>query len=78
MPLPNPAQLWPVIQRIIEAVDEEGINPKSMISALLFTVIYLAFRCSISRRQLLDMLLARWAEMELADGRAVWGKTGEA
>ena len=78
MPLQNPAQLWPVIQRIIEAVDEEGINPKSMISALLFTVIYLAFRCSIGRRQLLDMLLARWAEMELADGRAVWGKTGEA
>jgi len=78
MPLPNPAQLWPVIQRIIEAVDEDGINPKSMISALLFTAIYLAFRCKIGRLQLLEMMQSRWIEMELADGRAVWGEAGEA
>lgn len=69
--------LWPWVRDAIEMVSSRQVSPHDMISALLLTAIYFAFRADMDRRQFLHLLLGKWAEMELADGRAAWCKTAE-
>lgn len=70
--------LWPMIEEILGKVDRREVTPQAMISALLFTVIFLAFAIGLSRKKLMEAILGKWAEMELAEGVMVMGKIGEA
>tara|TARA_Y100001938_G_scaffold129611_1_gene184708 strand:- start:676 stop:918 length:243 start_codon:yes stop_codon:yes gene_type:complete len=70
--------LWPMIEEILGKVDRREVTPQAMISALMFTAIFLAFAIGLDRKKFLHMVLAKWAEMELAEGKAVWGVIGEA
>lgn len=70
--------LWPIVEMILGKVDRREVDAMAMISALLFTAIFLAFAIELPKNKLLQMMLGRWTEMELAEGRTLWGTTGEA
>ena len=70
--------LWPIVEELLAKVDRREVDAMAMISALLFTAIFLAFALGLSRKRLLHMMLGRWSEMELAEGKLLWGVPGEA
>ena len=72
------SNLWPMVERILVMVEQRQATPEKMISALLFTAIFLAFSTGIGRKKFLHLVLGKWAEMELAEGKAPWSVVGEA
>lgn len=72
------SHLRPIVDTIIAELDSGRIKPYEMLNAILFLAVYIGLQCRMPRQKLVNMMVVRWIELQLADGKADWAPQGEA